>query len=191
MPRHRAFSCLSAALLISGAIIEACDSDDATGTSSAPETEGGTGDGGAGGPGKDGEPATDAPATPDVAAEGGSCRGPIVTGNGETCIGHGKGSSCDPACGQPYGYLCVDGPPPGFSGCRETQTSALGNSYCCPKNECVAEPDQNGVCADADAGKTKRFQCPPDESGGHVAPPSGCVEHNSGPTELEKFYCCP
>lgn len=93
-------------------------------------------------------------------------------------------------CGR-YGFLCVNGGPPGIAGCTEKSASAFGNSYCCPTNPCVAQPDQNGACGDAGAGKTKRFQCPPLEGGGHSTPPSGCVEHVSGGTQLEKFYCCP
>jgi hypothetical protein len=124
-------------------------------------------------------------------AEGGTCEGPIKTGNGETCAGYGTGESCDVACGQPYGYVCFDGPPPGLTGCRETRVHALfGNNYCCPNNACVAQPDRNAMC-DGVTGKPNRFQCPPAPGGGNVAPAQGCVEHGSGATNVEKYYCCP
>lgn len=111
--------------------------------------------------------------------------------NGETCVGFGVSSECEQAgCGR-FGYVCVGGGPPGFTGCSEKSTSALGNSYCCPTNDCVAQPDQNGACSDAPGGLRKRYQCPPNGSSGHVAPPAGCVEHRSGTTALEKMYCCP
>jgi hypothetical protein len=111
--------------------------------------------------------------------------------NGETCVGFGGSSECEQAgCGR-FGYLCIGGGPPGFAGCSEKSTSAFGNSYCCPKNDCVAQPDQNDACNDAPGGLTKRYQCPPNGASGHVAPPAGCVEHKSGQTALEKMYCCP
>ena len=130
--------------------------------------------------------------SPDAApADAGACEGSVATGAGETCIGYGPGDTCPASCGQPFGYVCFGGPPPGFEGCRETRTSdALGNSYCCPKNDCVAQPDQDESCA-SKAGTPHRYQCPPDESGGNVAPPSGCVESGSGGSNVEKFYCCP
>src|SRR5687767_2497069 len=31
-----------------------------------------------------------------------NCPGEIKTGNGETCIGYGTGTTCEPSCGQPY-----------------------------------------------------------------------------------------
>lgn len=124
------------------------------------------------------------------AADGG-CAGPIVTTPGETCIGFGaKEDSCDPACGQPYGYVCFAGAPPGFTGCRKASESAFGQTYCCPKNDCVAQPDLDAMCK-GESGKPRRFQCPPDGRGGHVAAPAGCTESGSGSSEVEKFYCCP
>lgn len=122
--------------------------------------------------------------------DAGAC-GPIVTTPGETCIGFGaKAETCDPACGQPYGYVCFDGAPPGFAGCRKASESPLGQTYCCPKNECVAQPDQDQMCNGV-TGKPHRFQCPPDGNGGNVAPPAGCEEKDSGGSEVEKYYCCP
>ncbi len=183
----RSAICSFLAVFLTFGSIGAC-SDDETGTTNSGD------DAGAGGDTSttetsppQGVPTIDAGTDSNMGADSASCPGEIKTGNGETCIGYGTGSTCDPACGQPYGYVCFDGPPPGFTGCREISTSALvGNSYCCPKNDCVAQPDQNGACGDAGASTTKRFQCPP----GSTAP-AGCVEHNSGSTNLEKFYCCP
>lgn len=123
--------------------------------------------------------------------DSGACTGPIVTTPGETCVGFGaKAQTCDPACGQPYGYVCFEGAPPGFAGCRRVSDSALGQTYCCPNNACVAQPDQDAMC-NGTAGKPHRFQCPPNGSGGNVAPPAGCAEVGSGESEVEKFYCCP
>lgn len=122
---------------------------------------------------------------------GEACVGPIVSGEGEgeTCIGFGAApETCDPSCGQAFGYVCYGGAPPGFTGCREQGVSAFGSTYCCPTNACVAQPDRDVDCPDAS--RPRRFQCPP-EGDGHVAAPSGCVETGSGASELEKFYCCP
>lgn len=137
--------------------------------------------------------AVDAATTTDAdALDAPACDGSAASGAGETCIGYGPSpESCPAGCGQPYGYVCFGGPPPGFSGCRETRVSAvLGNSYCCANNACVAEPDRDGDCTSV-SGKPHRFQCPPDGTGGHVAAPAGCVEHGSGSTDLERFFCCP
>jgi hypothetical protein len=118
------------------------------------------------------------------------CGGPIVTTPGETCTGFGtSATSCDPACGQPYGYVCIGGGPPASSGCRRVSESAFGETYCCPKNDCVAQPDQDGLCGGS--GQPRRYQCPPDGDGGSVAPPADCVDGGSGASEVEKFYCCP
>ena len=126
----------------------------------------------------------------DGGSEGGAC-GPIVTTPGETCVGFGADpETCDPACEAPYGYVCYEGAPPSFEGCRKASESALGQTYCCPKNDCVAQPDQDAMC-NGTAGKPHRFQCPPNGSGGNVAPPAGCEEKGSGATEVEKYYCCP
>jgi hypothetical protein len=172
--------------LLVAAIWLACD--DAAKTPSSPDAA--TTDGGSAG---ETGTVSDAAAA-DGGAEGGGGTCPFGTqfqSNGETCVGFGVSSECEAAgsCGR-YGYLCINGGPPGITGCTEKSTSAFGNSYCCPTNPCVAQPDQNGACGDAGAGKTKRFQCPP-EGGGHATPPGGCVEHTSGGTALERFYCCP
>lgn len=116
-------------------------------------------------------------------------KGADAAKSGETCIGYGQSASCEGGL-PPYGYVCFGGPPPDFSGCIETSASSLGNGYCCPSNDCVAQPDQDTACSGV-SGKPHRFQCPPAGDGGTVPAPAGCVEHASGSTELEKFYCCP
>ncbi len=179
------------------AVFAAC-SDDAPAS-----TGGGTSDGGPSSkadsrrpsraPGEDAatEPDSGTSDTDSGEKEAGSC-GPIVTTPGETCIGFGaKPETCDPSCEQPYGYVCFDGAPPGFEGCRKASESALGQTYCCPKNDCVAQPDQDATSCSDTAGKPHRFQCPPNGSGGNVPPPAGCEEKGSGGSEVEKFYCCP
>jgi|GEM_PF-1874605 len=130
---------------------------------------------------------------PEAGGRDASCAtGVTKPATGETCIGFGKKSPCDPACGLPeYGYVCFNGGPPGFAGCLQTQASAFGETYCCPSNACVPQPDQDGMCA-AVAGKPHRYQCPPKgPDAGNVDPPAGCVESGSGASEVEKFYCCP
>lgn len=114
--------------------------------------------------------------------------GPVVTTSGETCVGFGEGDPCDASCGR-YGYVCFGGAPPGIEGCHKVRDTAAGETYCCAKNDCVAQPDQDSMCSDS--AKPHRFQCPPDSKDGNVAPPSGCKETKSGATEVEKFYCCP
>lgn len=125
----------------------------------------------------------------DGGSEGGACTGTVKPATGETCVGFGKKDPCNVACGE-YGYVCFNGGPPGFTGCYQMSASAFGETYCCAQNKCVAEPDQDGMCA-AVAGKPHRYQCPPDGTGSNVAPPPGCQETGSGGTELEKFFCCP
>lgn len=111
-------------------------------------------------------------------------------GVGQTCIGYGAGDTCATEPGKPYGYVCFDGAPPGIAGCKLTRSSGtLGNNYCCSENACVEQIDQGAQCNGV-AGKPRRLQCPPTESG-NATPPAGCQEHNSGSTEVEKFYCCP
>jgi hypothetical protein len=181
------FSFFSFCLLGSAALLDACDSDDTAATPSGTNDASSSSDAPPTSPEDGSAPVDGGKDASDAGSDGSAnCPGEIKTGNGETCIGYGTGSTCDPQCGQPYGYVCANGPPPGFTGCREVSKSALGNSYCCPKNDCVAQPDQNAVCNDAGAGKTKRYQCPPGST-----PPAGCVEHKSGGTNLEKLYCCP
>jgi hypothetical protein len=161
-------------------------------TSDAPSgREGSAGEDGAS-PGSDG--GTDAPIAADAeagAVEAGSCsKGQVRPATGETCVGYGKGTPCNAECGE-YGYVCFEnGGPPGFAGCLLINDNGqFGQTYCCTENKCVAQPDQDGMCTTA--GKTHRYQCPPDGNGGSVAPPAGCVDGGSGGTALERFYCCP
>lgn len=171
-------------------VIDGCGSDTGAvgggATSDAPSSEGGgaaSGDGGA---------SSDSSTTlPDASALDASCaQGKVVPDKGETCTGFGKGTGCDTACGLPaYGYVCFNGGPPGFTGCVQASSSPLGETYCCPDNKCVPQPDQDKSCTTA--GKTHRFQCPPDGTGGNVAPPAGCVDGGAGSSALELYYCCP
>ncbi len=176
------------ALALALATAFACSSEDATTSSAA--ADGGT-DAVTPGP-KDasgGEEEEDAATAPDAGDAG---TGSDASKPGETCVGYGAGDSCKTEQGKPYGYVCFGGPPPGIDGCKETRTSAsLGNNYCCSENDCVEQIDQSAQC-NAVSGKPRRLQCPPAGDGGsNVAPPAGCVEHGSGATALEKFYCCP
>ncbi len=181
-----------------------CGSD---GTTSSPTADGATsiddggsaaesdgGDGSGGGSGGDGstDAARDAATANDGGGDAGACPTPIVRpSTGETCIGFGTGDPCKKACGLPaFGYVCFNGGPPGFAGCvQASSTSAFGDTYCCPDDRCVAQPDQDGMCKTA--GKSHRFQCPPDGAGGNVAPASGCVDGGFGGSALEHFFCCP
>ncbi len=137
--------------------------------------------------------AEDAPTElPDAAGLDASCpKGKVLPATGETCIGFGKGTPCDPACGLgEYGYVCINGGPPGFTGCiQASSTGSFGDTYCCPKNECVPQPDQDSKCSGA--GKPHRYQCPPDGTGKPVAPPPGCGDAGGGGSAVETFYCCP
>lgn len=140
----------------------------------------------------DATPVDSTDATADEGVAETSCEGAIKTGAGETCVGYGTSpESCPASCGQPYGYVCFGGPPPGFTGCRETRTSSVvGNNYCCPTNDCVAQPDRGADCSGV-AGKPNRYQCPPTGAGAWATPPAGCIEKGSGASAVEKFYCCP
>jgi hypothetical protein len=136
--------------------------------------------------------ARDAAIAGDGGGDAGACPTPVVKpGTGETCVGFGTGDPCKTACGLPaFGYVCFNGGPPSFAGCvQASSTSAFGDTYCCPDDKCVAQPDQDAMCKTA--GKPHRFQCPPDGAGGTVAPASGCVQSGSGGSALEHFYCCP
>jgi poly(hydroxyalkanoate) depolymerase family esterase len=110
-------------------------------------------------------------------------------GPGETCVGYGEGESCGMEQGKPYGYVCFGGPPPGVDDCKLKQSSSLGSSYCCSENVCVEQIDQSAACS-AVTGKPHRFQCPPTATG-NATPAADCVEHNSGSSSVEKYYCCP
>ena len=187
------------ALLVLASAVDACSSDAAVAPGTArPNADATTNDAAAGnrdaaatndaGPGdKDAGPG-DKDAGTDASA---SCTdGKVIADAGETCIGFGSGTPCNDACGL-YGYRCFGGHPPGLTGCLQVNASALlGETYCCATNACVAEPDQDAMCAGF-PGKPHRFQCPPTADGGTVAAPLGCVAAGSGGTALEQFYCCP
>lgn len=127
------------------------------------------------------------------ASQDASCPTPkAATSTGETCTGFGEtGDPCDPACGLPrYGYLCFNGGPPGFAGCVQVRATSLGETYCCPNNDCVAEPDQDARCSGA-SGKPHLYQCPPEgKDGGAAAPASDCVAEPV-PGSPYPYYCCP
>ena len=159
------------------AAVDGCGSDSPAKTGTGEESDGGA----------------DSPTSlPDAAALDASCpKGKVVASTGETCIGFGKGTPCDMACGLPaYGFVCFNGGPPGFAGCvQASSTGSFGDTYCCPDNRCVPQPDQDKECKSA--GTPHRYQCPPDGMGRGVAPPPGCADGGSGSSAVERFYCCP
>jgi hypothetical protein len=190
----RALALVVATLGVSGVTvaIDGCGSDstapgDTSDAASAKET--GTGEDG----GTESDARTDSATTlPDAASVDASCpKGKVVASTGETCIGFGKGTPCDTACGLPaYGFVCFNGGPPGFAGCiQASSTGSFGETYCCPDNKCVPQPDQDKECKSA--GTPHRYQCPPDGMGGSVAPPAGCADGGGGGSAVERFYCCP
>lgn len=191
----RAVALLALTLTAGGAAlaIDGCGSDAAVGGGSTADASSGSETG----TGEDGSVASDAgtdatTTLPDSAAFDASCpKGKAVPSTGETCIGFGKGSPCDTACGLPaYGFVCFNGGPPGFTGCiQASSTSSFGETYCCPDNKCVPQPDQDKECKSA--GTPHRYQCPPDGMGGSVAPPAGCADAGAGGSAVERFYCCP
>lgn len=187
--------------VISGAIFATFGTGACSSTDTVATADGGGGEADSAVGGGDGSSSDDG-ATGDVASDssktdgsssgdgGGTCpQGVVKPKTGETCVGFGKKSPCNAACGE-YGFLCYNGAPPNLNGCLQVSTTAFGDTYCCTENKCVTMPDQDAMCA-AVAGKPHRYQCPPDGAGGNVAAPAGCVENGTGSTELEKFYCCP
>ena len=187
----------SSSLLGMAWLVDGCGSDSATDTNTADASQGTSADSGGGGGNSDGGGNVD---TDGGAAKGdsggggndgggGSCAaGKVIDDAGETCVGFGQADPCTAACGL-YGYRCFGGHPPGFASCLQLNASAiLGETYCCPKNDCVAEPDQDKQC-NGFAGKPHRFQCPPTDAG-WATPAAGCVDAGAaGP--LEHFFCCP
>ena len=170
-------------------VVDGCGSDS---TAPGPNSDAaGQESGSDGDPGADGGSDSEA-VLPDAAALDANCpKGKVLPSTGETCIGFGKGSPCDPACGLgEYGYVCFNGGPPGFTGCiQASSTGSFGDTYCCPQNRCVPQPDLDSKCRTA--GQPHHYQCPPDGTGGAVAPPAGCGDGGSGGSAVEKFYCCP
>lgn len=171
---------------------DGCSSDSTTAAGSSPDASSTTPT-----TPPDSAPADDAAGDSSTTSDGGATRDAacpatkVVPRTGETCVGFGAGTGCDTTCGLPaYGYVCFNGGPPGFAGCvQASSTGSFGDTYCCPENKCVPQPDQDKQCSTA--GKPHRYQCPPDGAGGNVAPPSGCADGGSGATALERFYCCP
>jgi hypothetical protein len=197
---HLSLALAFASLALAGRFVLACATNDEDVVDATPT---GT-DGGSANAGKDaGDGEVDAgdagPVTRDAASPPKDA-GPYAkdcpgtkpqTQGGETCVGFGStGSTCAKACGRPYGFVCVDGGPPGFTDCVRVSTSFLGDTYCCTENACVAMPDRNADCNGV-AGKPKRYQCPVGDDGGAQAAPAGCTEKGSGASSAEKFYCCP
>lgn len=194
------FALVSTSSLLGAAwLVGACGSDSTTDPTTAdasqnPKTDGGggaTSDGGGSGDTDGGAVQADAGGGgKDAGGDGGgSCgQGKVVLDAGETCIGFGPADPCNASCGL-YGYRCFGGAPPGFAGCLQMNASAiLGETYCCPKDDCVAEPDQDKSC-NAFGNKPHRFQCPPTDAG-YATPGAGCVDAGvAGP--LEHFFCCP
>jgi hypothetical protein len=137
----------------------------------------------------DASASSDAPSTIDAKADAGDAA-TSSQGKGETCIGFAKGPPCGAGGLPDYGYVCFNGSPPGLTGCvLATSTGSFGDTYCCPENTCVAQPDQDKECKAA--GTPHRYQCPPNGVGSSVAPPVGCADAGGGGTALERFYCCP
>lgn len=137
-------------------------------------------------------------AIPDAARDVECPNAEIVPDAGDTCAGFGTGESCNAACGlPPYGYVCTNGGPPGFAGCKRVSSSALlGGTYCCPDLKCVRVMSQDSACdadagADAgDAGATPLlYQCATTSDGGLVANPApGCREISGLP--VYRYFCC-
>lgn len=189
---RRALACFSA-VLVSGALVataNGCGSDsgsaattpdDASSESAAPDRDDAGAEAGDAAPEDAG-----ADAATSLACTGAK----TVADAGETCNGFGKGAPCDTCTPAGYGYVCVGGGPPNIAGCVQVSATSLGETYCCPTNDCVAEPDQDSKCS-GKAGKAHRYQCPPtDADGGFATPPPGCVDVST-PADPYPYYCCP
>lgn len=186
-PRLRRFVLLAFATTSFGAVAlfaDGCGSDSATPGGTTSEDGGG---------GTDGTTNKDGATGSEAATTDGGADAPAdspATGTGETCIGFAKGQPCGDGGLPEYGYVCFNGSPPGFNGCVQASKTAFGETYCCPENKCVAQPDQDKKECKA-AATPHRYQCPPDGMGGSVAPPAGCADGGSGGSAVERFYCCP
>lgn len=192
----RALAFLSS-VLVSGALVaiaNGCGSDsesgpvggapeDASTESAAPDRDAGGGSD-AGGDAAPEDAGADAPTA--IACTGGK----TIADSGETCTGFGKGDPCDTCTPAGYGYVCIGGGPPNIAGCLQVRATSFGETYCCPTNDCVAEPDQDSKC-NGKAGKPHRYQCPPtDADGGFAKAPQGCVDVST-PADPYPYYCCP
>jgi hypothetical protein len=168
--------------IVAAMLFEACSSDDPSPGISTPDasTESAA-------PAPQPPPPPPNPPPPPPVDAGACPKGKSIPDAGETCTGFGKGDPCTPECGL-YGYVCVNGGPPGFTGCLQMSGGSFGETYCCPKNDCVAEPDQDSHCSGA-GGKPHLFQCPPNGDGGFVAPAAGCA--TTTPLGPYDYYCCP
>src|SRR5207249_6587868 len=101
------------------ALFEACSSDDSTPAAGGPDASSDS-------PSPPPEPPPANPPPPP--AEAGACpKGKTIPDAGETCTGFGKGDPCTPECGL-YGYVCVNGGPPGFTGCLQMSGGSFGET---------------------------------------------------------------
>lgn len=198
MSRVRLFSLLALSLSIAATAVVACGTDDpvspdAGADGAAPRRDAASGDDDtgafdAGGGGGDAR----AEGGADASSFDGAClEASVVPQTGETCAGFGRGEPCEPACGHPaFGYVCFDGGPPNLSGCVQVRKSFLGETYCCPKNDCVRVPDLDSECA-GQAGGSRLYQCPPQGDGGTAAPPSPACSPRVVAASPYKYHCCP
>jgi hypothetical protein len=187
----------SGAVMALAVLTDGCSSDSAGSGSSGSTTDASSkGDDGGGSP-EDAPSTTDATpgdgstdATADAPSSIACTGGKPVADAGETCTGFGQKDPCDKCTPGGYGYVCFGGGPPNIAGCQLVRSSSFGETYCCPKNDCVAEPDQDSKCR-GKAGTPHRYQCPPtNDDGGFATPPAGCV-NASTPADPYPYYCCP
>ncbi len=137
-----------------------------------------------------GDAGVDGPSDAAAAFDGECLDASTAPMTGETCAGFGAGEPCEPACGLPkFGYVCFNGGPPNIAGCVQVRKSIVGETYCCPKNDCVRVPDQDNKCLNG--AQPSLYQCPPtDKDGGAATPPGACTE-TTLPGSPYKYYCCP
>lgn len=197
MSRARLLALLALSLTTAAAAVVACATDDAVspdagtdGAAARRDATSGDDDTGvfdAGGGGSDAR----VEGGSDASFDGACLEASVVPQTGETCAGFGRGEPCEPACGHPaFGYVCFDGGPPNLSGCVQVRKSFLGETYCCPKNDCVRVPDLDTECA-GQAGGSRLYQCPPEGDGGTAAPPSPACSPKTVAASPYKYHCCP